>query len=69
MSKDKIVARIAAKIATFQIGDKINSLIYPSTEVEGELVEINKNIGVIETENGRFNTPLCLARKIVATVN
>lgn len=59
---DDLRERIENHIKGFSVGDYINTLIYPDSEIEGEIIAIEGNLAVVKTEYGTFRSPLSLAR-------
>lgn len=56
---------IQERISSFQVGDRIDALVYPAREVEGEIIELHGNgLATISVGQEDLLVMLTLARKL-----
>ena len=56
--------RIEERAKTFKVGDMVNTLIYPSSEFEGEIISIDGLSCVVKNKYGEYTSSLILCKKL-----
>ena len=60
-----IQERVSEHVASFKVGETINAMVFPATEIDGVILSIDGHMAQIQTIHGKLFAPLSLAKHTV----